>query len=204
MKTTAKSITASVAGLALLAVAAYPGPSAAAGGATAPVQLAQMSQQLAHMSQGQGGGPGAMGQGMGTGAMGPGAMGQGMGPGAMGRGFMGQGMGRGTMGQGMMPMMMMMRMHRAMMGRGMMGQGMMGRGFANHGMRVTPSLNITVKDVRRFLEKRLEWMGNKRLKVGAIKKADDDTITADIVTVDDSLVQRFTIDRATGWMHKAK
>jgi len=202
MKTTAKSITASVAGLALLAVAAYPGPSAAAGGATAPVQLAQMSQQLAHMSQGQGGGPGAMGQGMGTGAMGPGAMGQGMGPGAMGRGFMGQGMGRGTMGQGMMPMMM--RMHRAMMGRGMMGQGMMGRGFANHGMRVTPSLNITVKDVRRFLEKRLEWMGNKRLKVGAIKKADDDTITADIVTVDDSLVQRFTIDRATGWMHKAK
>ena len=190
MKTTAKSITASVAGLALLAVAAYPGPSAADGGATAPVQLAQMSQQLAHMSQGQGGGPGAMGQGMG--------------PGAMGRGFMGQGMGRGAMGQGMMPMMMMMRMHRAMMGRAMMGRGMMGQGFANHGMRVTPSLNITAKDVRRFLEKRLEWMGNKRLKVGAIKKADDDTITADIVTVDDSLVQRFTIDRATGWMHKAK
>ena len=199
MKTTAKSITASVAGLALLAVAAYPGPSAAAGGATAPVQLAQMSQQLAHMSQGQGGGPGA---GMGPGATGRGVMGRGM-----GRGFMGQGMGRG-MGQGMMPMMM-MRMHRAMMGRammgrGMMGRGMMGRGFANHGMRVTPSLNITAKDVRRFLEKRLEWMGNKRLKVGAIKKADDDTITADVVTVDDSLVQRFTIDRATGWMHKAK
>lgn len=189
MKTPVKTITASVAGLALLAVAAYPGPSVADGGATAPVQLA-------HMSQGQGGGPGAMGQGMG-----PGAMGQGMGRG-MGRG-MGQGFtGRGMMGQGMMPMMM--RMHRGMMGRGFMGRGMMGRGFANHGMRVTPSLNITAKDVRRFLEKRLKWMDNKRLKVGAIKETDDDTITADIVTVDDSLVQRFTIDRATGWMRKAK
>jgi hypothetical protein len=43
----------------------------------------------------------------------------------------------------------------------------------------------------------LERLNNKRLKVGEIK-ADNGTITADVVTVDNSLVQRLKVDRRTG------
>jgi len=39
---------------------------------------------------------------------------------------------------------------------------------------------------------------NPRLKVGEVKEKDADTITADIVTLDNSLVQRFIVDRHTG------
>ena len=42
------------------------------------------------------------------------------------------------------------------------------------------------------------WRGNPRLKVGDVKEKDADTITADIVTKDNSLVQRFIINRHTG------
>jgi hypothetical protein len=44
----------------------------------------------------------------------------------------------------------------------------------------------------------LNWRGNPRLKVGDVKEKDADTITADIVTKDNSLVQRFIINRHTG------
>lgn len=98
----------------------------------------------------------------------------------------------------------MMRGGQGMMTQGPMGQSMMGQNMMSQGMRVVPSLNITVKDVRLFMEKRLGRLGNKRLKVGAVKQADDRTITADIVTVDNSLVRRFTVDRNTGWVKKAK
>jgi hypothetical protein len=40
-------------------------------------------------------------------------------------------------------------------------------------------------------------LNNKRLKIGDLK-SDDGTITADIVTVDNSLVQRLKVDRHTG------
>jgi hypothetical protein len=43
----------------------------------------------------------------------------------------------------------------------------------------------------------LDRLNNKRLKVGDIN-AEDGTITADIVTVDNSLVQRLKVDRRTG------
>ena len=49
-----------------------------------------------------------------------------------------------------------------------------------------------------FLERRLAHMGNDRLKVGVVKVKDDKTIVAEIVTVDDSLVQRLEFDRKTG------
>lgn len=76
------------------------------------------------------------------------------------------------------------------MRRGAMRSGMFGA-------RVTPLLNLSVDDVRYYLEWRLKQIGNKRLKVGEVR-ADNGNITADISTVDDSLVQRLKVDRRTG------
>jgi hypothetical protein len=87
-----------------------------------------------------------------------------------------------------------------MMGQGMMGSGTTqdGRGMtALFGSRVTPMMNLSVDEVRTYLAAKLERLGNKRLKVGDIMP-DDGTITADIVTIDDSLVQRLKVDRHTG------
>ena len=89
-----------------------------------------------------------------------------------------------------------------MMNQGTMNQGMM-RGGAGSGMgalfgsHVVPTLNLSVDDVRGFLTARLDRLNNKRLKLGEVK-ADDSTITADVVTVDNSLVQRLKVDRHTG------
>ena len=92
--------------------------------------------------------------------------------------------GQGTMGPGMM--------------QGGMGPGMMQGGMgALFGSRVTPMMNLSAEDVRGYLAVQLDRLNNKRLKVGDIK-ADDGTITADIVTVDNSLVQRLKVDRHTG------
>lgn len=65
------------------------------------------------------------------------------------------------------------------------------------GSRVTPIMNLSVDDVRGYLTLQLERLKNKRLKVGDIK-SDDGTITAEIVTIDNSLVQRLKVDRHTG------
>ncbi|HET9534540.1 MAG TPA: hypothetical protein VFP43_04235 [Mesorhizobium sp.] len=94
-------------------------------------------------------------------------------------GMMGQGMGPGSMHGGMGPGMM---------------QGGMGALF---GSRVTPMMNLSAEDVRGYLGGKLDRLDNKRLKVGDIK-VDNGTITADIVTVDNSLVQRLKVDRHTG------
>jgi hypothetical protein len=116
-----------------------------------------------------------MGQGMGPGMMGPG-----VGPGMMGQ------MGPGMMGQ---------------MGPGMMRQDSgppMGGWSGLEGRRVMPMVQLSTDDVRGFLQRHLAALGNQRLKVGKIEAVDDDTITAEIVTVDDSLVERFEVDRHTG------
>jgi hypothetical protein len=119
----------------------------------------------------------------------------------MGPRMMQDGMGSGMMGQGMGPRMM---MNPGMMGPGMMqggmGPAMMGPGdgmSVMFGTRVVPMMNLTVDDVRGYLTWRLERLDNKRLKLGEIK-ADGMSITADVVTVDNSLVQRLKIDRRTG------
>ena len=91
---------------------------------------------------------------------------------------------QGGMGPGMM---------QGGMGSGMM-QGGMGRMF---GSRVTPMMNLSAQDVRGYLDFQLNRLNNKRLQFGDIK-ADDGTVTADIVTVDNSLVQRLKVDRHTG------
>ena len=49
------------------------------------------------------------------------------------------------------------------------------------------------------VERWLTWRGNPRLKVGEVKEKDANTITADVVTKDNSLVQRFDVDRHTGF-----
>ncbi len=85
---------------------------------------------------------------------------------------------------------------------GHMGQGMMGDGAGAGGgcpyHKVAFSGELTVEGVTGFLERRLSHMGNERLKVGEVKAKDDKTIIAEIVTVEDSLVQRFEFDRKTG------
>jgi len=65
------------------------------------------------------------------------------------------------------------------------------------GSRVTPVMNLSPEDVRGYLGLQLQRLNNKRLKIGDLK-SDDGTITTDIVTVDNSLVQRLKIDRHTG------
>lgn len=103
-----------------------------------------------------------------------------IGPGMMGPGMMGPMMGPGMMGGGMMPM----------MGGGMMGW--YGQPQAN--------LNLSVDDVRGSVERSIAMMGNPHLKPGRIVATNDDTITAEIVTVDkEALVQRFAVNRHTGY-----
>jgi hypothetical protein len=92
---------------------------------------------------------------------------------------------------------MMRQMGQSMMGSGMMQGGArsgMGGLFGSH---VTPIMNLSIEDVRGYLTLRLERLNNKRLKIGEIK-SEDGTITADIITVDNSLVQRLKVDRHTG------
>ncbi len=205
-----KSTAAAAAGLAALTLLAAPGFAAPNGsnmGTAAPtVQLAHMGQGPTScpgiMGQGPGGAPGmiAPGQGYGPGygtgpaMMSPGMMGHGMmGSGMSGPGMMGPGQGYGPgPGYGMGP---------GMMGPGMGDQGMMG---PYSGRVVTPTKDLSAADVRHFFEHRLEMHGNKHLKIGEVKEADDDTIVADIVTQDGSLVQRLKVDRHTGQMQQAE
>ena len=58
-------------------------------------------------------------------------------------------------------------------------------------------LNLSVSDVKTNLERWLAIMGNPNLKLGKIKEMDKNTISAEIVTKDNSLVRRFEIDRTT-------
>src|SRR6516165_6942681 len=80
---------------------------------------------------------------------------------------------------------------------GMMQSGSRSGMGALFGSRVTPVMNLSPEDVRGYLGLQLQRLNNKRLKIGDLK-SDDGTITADIVTVDNSLVQRLKIDRHTG------
>ena len=57
---------------------------------------------------------------------------------------------------------------------------------------------LTVDEARSGLERWIAQNGNPRLKLGNVATKDDRTITAEIVTVDNSLVQKLDIDRRTG------
>lgn len=62
------------------------------------------------------------------------------------------------------------------------------------------TLNLSVDDVQKSFGRWLAWQGNPRVKLGNVSEKDADTITAEIVTTDkDGLVQRFAVDRRTGF-----
>jgi hypothetical protein len=162
------------------------GLAAAAGGTAAAQGMMQGGMTPGGMMHGgmmQGGGMdrGTNGQSPG----GPGGAKSNEGMQCMMRGGMSPGMGGHQMG-GMM--------------HGMMGSGMRSAASGMGGLfgkRVRPVMNLSVDDVRGYLAMRLEHLKNKRLKVGDVK-SDDATITADVVTVDNSLVQQLKVDRHTG------
>ena len=60
------------------------------------------------------------------------------------------------------------------------------------------SAHRTPERVRAFLEERLARLANPRLKLGEIATAEDGSITAEIVTVDGSLVQKLAFNRYPG------
>lgn len=59
-------------------------------------------------------------------------------------------------------------------------------------------LDLSKDVVKSYFERSIAWQGNPRLKVGDVQEKDPDTIVVDVVTKDNSLVQRFIVDRHTG------
>ncbi len=72
------------------------------------------------------------------------------------------------------------------------------RNMMRGGLRVRPIQHLSVDDVSHYFEHFLKRRGNKRLKLGEVVQTDEDTITAQIVTVDGSLVQTYEVDRHSG------
>ena len=61
------------------------------------------------------------------------------------------------------------------------------------------SVNLTTNDVKGNLERWIASTGNPNIKVGNVAEKDANTITAEVVTKDNSLVQQYTVDRRTGF-----
>jgi hypothetical protein len=71
--------------------------------------------------------------------------------------------------------------------------------------RTSQAANLSVDDVKNYFERSLAWQGNPRVKLGTVSEKDADTITADIVTTDkDGLVQRFAVNRHTGFIQSSE
>src|SRR5665647_2283062 len=88
-------------------------------------------------------------------------------------------------------------------GRGMMQGNGYGPGYDRRaGAQGNQPLNLTTDDVKSRVERWLARQGNPRLQLGEVKEKDADTITADVVTKDNSLVQRFIVDRHTGFIRQ--
>jgi len=83
-----------------------------------------------------------------------------------------------------------------MMGRGM-GPGMMGQGYGpQYQQELKP---LTEKDVKAMLENYVQSTRNPNLKLGKIADKDQ-YFEAEIVTKNDSLVDKILVDKQTGWM----
>jgi hypothetical protein len=102
----------------------------------------------------------------------------------------------GMMKQGQMPMAGGMTMSPMMQMMNM--QGMMDSPAMLYGMPHGAQEEMTPERVRTFLEQRLTRHGNPRLKLGEIATAADGSITAEIVTVDGSVVQKLAFNRYPG------
>ena len=85
-------------------------------------------------------------------------------------------------------------------GPGWMGPGMMyGYGGGGWGQ-PQGDLDLTVAQVTTNMQRWLQAMGNPHVRLGNVAAKDANTITADIVTTDkDALVQRYVINRHTGY-----
>jgi len=121
---------------------------------------------------------------------GPGMMGGGYGPGMMG--------GNGP-GPGMMGMMMGGGMGPAMMAAA--GTDVPCPGLAAATANAEP---LTLDSAQKVVQQRLAWMGNDRLKVGKVEAKGDAAFTAEIVTLDNSLVEKLEIDAKTGFMRPVR
>ncbi|MDZ4735448.1 MAG: hypothetical protein SGJ07_03785 [Rhodospirillaceae bacterium] len=122
--------------------------------------------------------------------------------GMTGQGMTQDGMGPGMSAQGQMPMagMMMCPMMQMMMGdrAGMGMPGMMTGPGILYGMPNGTPEEMTIESVRTLLEQDLTQHGNPRLKLGEVATAADGSITAEIITVDGSLVQKLAFNRYPG------
>jgi hypothetical protein len=65
-------------------------------------------------------------------------------------------------------------------------------------------LNLSTDNVKTNMERWLAWQGNPRLKVGDVKEKDADTIVIDIVTKDNSLVERFVVNRHNSYFQPSE
>ena len=105
----------------------------------------------------------------------------------------GYGMGPGMMGRGMGP---------GMMGRGM-GPGMMHRGWGmepQYGPQYQqPQKPMEEKDARAILENYLRSTKNPNLKLGKVTEKGN-YFEAEILTKDNSLVDKIIVDKYSGWM----
>ncbi len=110
--------------------------------------------------------------------------------GMIGRVMMVGGMrGRDMVGPGMM--------NRRMMENGMMRPGMMCRGWGYpYQERTRP---VDEDAARKMVERYVKLTGNPRLKVGEITEKET-SFEVEIVTKDDSLVDKVLIENSTGWM----
>lgn len=114
-------------------------------------------------------------------------------------GMMGGGMGPGMMGTGMGPGMMGTGMGPGMMGGGMMG----GRGPAATSScpgwagTAATTATPTKEQLTAWVNNHLTAMGNPNLKLGEVKETDT-TIEAQILTKDNSLVEKIIVDKRTG------
>ncbi len=103
----------------------------------------------------------------------------------------------GMMGHGMM-----MGGH-GMMGGGMMGgQGMMTPGMQQQQLQQQPQKPLEEKDARTILENYLKAVRNPNLKLGKVRDLDY-VFEAEIVTKENSLVDKIIVDKKTGWMRSA-
>jgi hypothetical protein len=64
--------------------------------------------------------------------------------------------------------------------------------------------DVTVDEVKQFMTWQMQRHNNPNLKVGKVEIKDDTTIIAEIVTKDDSLVNRVEINRKTGFFRPAQ
>ena len=87
------------------------------------------------------------------------------------------------------------------MGPGMMGPGMMGPGYGpQYGPQYQqPQRPLEEKDVKAILENYLRSARNPNLKLGKITEKDN-YFEAEILTKDNSLVDKIIVDRYMGWM----